>query len=208
MKKIFTLAMAGVLAGTGMHAQVKNNYQYSTSTPYGTLDIRTRISSSDYYYLQENKTFSFRESSPGVKTNKYLDMTSWESSPYRQGNLRHKVGTKDLFVMNYRLLFPVGYKSTYTQGYPMIVLMHGAVERGNCYYKNCYHVDGHRLHRSAYCGGKSRGTTRSGRGISSGGSSVGVSESRDPLRPYCAVHHLLGISGGGAHPRSPRPRAV
>lgn len=139
MKKIFTLAMAGVLAGTGMHAQVKNNYQYSTSTPYGTLDIRTRISSSDYYYLQENKTFSFRESSPGVKTNKYLDMTSWESSPYRQGNLRHKVGTKDLFVMNYRLLFPVGYKSTYTQGYPMIVLMHGAVERGNCYYNNCYH---------------------------------------------------------------------
>lgn len=139
MKKTFTLSMACLVAGCYCFAQVKGAYQYNTSMPYGTLDIRTRISSSDYYYLQENKTFSFRESSPGVRTNTYLDMTSWESNPYRQGNLRRKTGTTDNFVMNYRLLFPNGYKSTYTEGYPLIVLMHGAVERGNCYYDNCYH---------------------------------------------------------------------
>lgn len=140
MKKIFTLSVACMVAGCYCFAQVKSSYQYNTKMPYGTLDIRTRISSSNYYYLQENKTFSFRESSPGVKTNKYVDMTSWESSPYKQGNLRQKIDTKDKFVMNYRLLFPLGYKSTYTEGYPMIVHLHGAVERANCYYTKCYHA--------------------------------------------------------------------
>lgn len=121
-------------------AQVKSSYEYNTAMPYGTLDIRTRISSTDYYYLLENKTFSFRESAPGVRTNTYVDMTTWDSSPYRQGNLRRRTGTKDAFVMNYRLLFPNGYSGTYAEGYPMIVMLHGAIERANCYYSNCYHA--------------------------------------------------------------------
>jgi hypothetical protein len=140
MKNIFTLSICCLLAASYSFAQVKSSYQYSTAMPYGTLDIRTRISSSDYYYLQENKTFSFRESSPGVPTGKYVDMTAWDSSPYKEGNLRHRIGTVDKFVMNYRLLFPVGYSSTYTQGYPLVVHFHGAVERANCYYTNCYHA--------------------------------------------------------------------
>lgn len=128
------------MAITYSYGQVNSNYEYSTSMPYGTLDIRTRISSSDFYYLQENTTFSFRESSPGVRTNKYHDMTSWDSSPYTEGNLRRRMGTLDKFVMNYRLLFPSGYSSTYSPGYPMVVHFHGAVERANCYYENCYHA--------------------------------------------------------------------
>ena len=132
--------MGCLLAAGYCYAQVKPNYEYSTSMPYGTLDIRTRISASDYYYLQENKTFSFRESSPGVRTNTYLDMTTWDSSPYRQGNLRRKTGTTDRFIMNYRLLFPNGYSSTYTPGYPLIVHLHGAMERANCFYASCYHA--------------------------------------------------------------------
>lgn len=138
MMKSFTL-LTCLLAAHFSMAQVKSNYQYNTAMPYGTLDIRTHISSSDYYYLLENKTFSFRESSPGVRTNTYLDMTPFESSPYKQGNLRRKTGTVDKFVMNYRLLFPNGYNSTYAEGYPMIVLLHGAIERANCYYSSCYH---------------------------------------------------------------------
>jgi hypothetical protein len=67
-------------------------------------------------------------------------MTGWESSPYTQGNLRRKTGTVDKFIMNYRLLKPNGYTSTYTQGYPLIVQFHGAVERANCYYTSCYHA--------------------------------------------------------------------
>jgi predicted esterase len=121
-------------------AQVKSNYLYSTSMPYGTLDIRTKITSTHYYYLLENKTFSYRESSPGVRTNTYRDMTStWDSSPYKQGNLRLKNGTSDKFVMNYRLLPPVNYNTSYAEGYPLIVIMHGAGERGNCLYSSCYH---------------------------------------------------------------------
>jgi predicted esterase len=120
-------------------AQVKSNYIYSTSMPYGTLDLRTKITSTNYYYLRENQTFAFRESSPGVRTNSYLDMTSWDSSPYTQGHLRWKNGTSDKFVLNYRLLKPNNYQSTYAEGYPLIVIMHGAVERGNCYYNACYH---------------------------------------------------------------------
>jgi hypothetical protein len=139
MKQFFTLLLILLAMVSLSLAQVKSNYLYSTSMPYGTLDIRTRISSTDYYYIQENKTFAFRESSPGVRTYKYLDMTSWESSPYGQGNLRRKVGTSDKFVMNYRLLPPMNYSSTYAEGYPLLVMFHGGAERANCYYNTCYH---------------------------------------------------------------------
>lgn len=138
MKTTFTALFFWVLY-VSCPAQVKSNYQYSTTMPYGTLDIRTNISSTNYYYLQEGKTFSYRESSPGVRTNSYLDKTTFDSSPYEQGHLRQKNGTADLFKMNYRLLKPVNYNATYAEGYPMIVIMHGAAERGNCYYNNCYH---------------------------------------------------------------------
>lgn len=138
MKRFLTVFLF-CAAGMVSLAQVKSSYQYHTSMPYGVLDIRTKISSTNYYYLKEGQTFAFRESSPGVKTNSYLDMTSWESSPYQQGHLRHKNGSADKFIMNYRLLFPANYNTSYAEGYPLIVLMHGAGERGNCLYDNCYH---------------------------------------------------------------------
>jgi dienelactone hydrolase len=138
MKRLFTL-LTFCLCSLYSLSQVKSNYIYSTSMPYGTLDLRTKITSTHYYYLRENETFAFRESSPGVRTNSYLDMTSFDSSPYTQGHLRLKNGTSDKFMLNYRLLKPNNYQSTYTQGYPLIVIMHGAVERGNCYYNACYH---------------------------------------------------------------------
>lgn len=139
MKKLYILSLFNVALSLVCFAQVKSNYLYSTSMPYGTLDIRTKISSTDYFYLQENKTFSFRESAPGVRTNTWLDMTTWDSSPYGQGNLRRKTGTKDLFVMNYRLLQPMNYNATFANGYPLLVLFHGGAERANCYFNNCYH---------------------------------------------------------------------
>jgi predicted esterase len=42
--------------------------------------------------------------------------------------------------MNYRILLPLNYNTTYAEGYPMIVLLHGAGERGNCWFNNCYHA--------------------------------------------------------------------
>jgi hypothetical protein len=122
-------------------AQVKPEYLYNSTLPIGPLDLRTKISSTTYYYLEENKTFSFRESAPGIRTNTYVDITSWDSSPYGEGHMRKKDGAKDEFIMNYRLLKPLNYDPNFSDGYPLIVIMHGAVERGNCYYENCYHAD-------------------------------------------------------------------
>lgn len=119
-------------------SQVDTSFIYNTSMPYGTLDIRLRKSASRFYYLQAGRTFSFRESSPGVKTNTFRDMTSWNSSSYTEGNLREKSGSADYFILNYRLLFPSNYKTDYTPGYPIIVMMHGLGERGNCWDNNCY----------------------------------------------------------------------
>ncbi|MEX2230977.1 MAG: PA14 domain-containing protein [Cyclobacteriaceae bacterium] len=119
-------------------SQVDTTFIYRTGNPYGTLDLRIAKSSTRYYYLQENKTFSFRESSPGVKTGTYRDMTSWDSSPYTQGNLREKNGSYDYFVMNYRLLFPANYTPSYSEGYPLIIMMHGAGERANCWDSDCF----------------------------------------------------------------------
>jgi len=121
--------------------QVDTTFIYRSGMPYGTLDIRISKSSTRYYYLQENKTFSFRQNN-GTPTNSYLRMTSWDSSPYTQGNLREKNGTADYFIMNYRMLLPVNYNPSYNPGYPIIVMMHGAGERGNCWQTNtCYHAD-------------------------------------------------------------------
>jgi hypothetical protein len=122
-------------------SQVDTTFIYKTGLPYGTLDIRIAKSSTRYYYLQEGKTFSFRESSPGVKTNTYRDMTSWDSSPFSQGNLREKNGTSDAFVLNYRMLAPQNYDPNYSSGYPLIIMIHGAGERGNCWDNDCYWSD-------------------------------------------------------------------
>lgn len=94
------------------------------------------------FTLIEGKTFSFRESptNSGIKTDTYYDMTtipSWNSSQYKQGYLFKDIGQFSVY-MNYRLRFPSGYDSTYSQGYPLILFMHGAGERGNCWGNACW----------------------------------------------------------------------
>jgi hypothetical protein len=107
--------------------------------PYGTLDLRLAKSPTRYYYLQEGITFSYRESAPGVKTNTYTSMTTWNTSAYGQGNLREVNGTADNFVMNYRLLKPKNYDPSYAPGYPIIIMFHGAGESANCWVdEKCY----------------------------------------------------------------------
>jgi chitodextrinase len=139
MRKIVGLwVMFTMCASIPVLSQVDTSYIYNTSTSYGTLDLRIKKSDTRYYYLQEGVTFSFRESAPGVKTNTYHDMTSWDSSPYQQGNLREKDGVKDHFVMNYRFKVPENYNPDYDPGYPIILMLHGYGERGNCWFDNCY----------------------------------------------------------------------
>lgn len=129
-----------LFTNTSSHAQVDTSYIYKTGMPYGTLDIRIRKSATRYYYLKENQTFSYRQNG-STRTNTFRDMTSWDSSPYTQGNLREKNGSADYFILNYRLLFPSNYRSTFDPGYPLVIMMHGAGERGNCWDNNCYFDD-------------------------------------------------------------------
>jgi hypothetical protein len=121
--------------------QVQPSFLYNTGMPYGTLDIRTRVSASNYFYLKEGETYSYRETSPGVKSKTYLDMTDWDSSPYEEGHMRHAKGQQDEFIMNYRLLKPVNYDENFSEGYPMILMMHGGYERANCHFNDCFHAD-------------------------------------------------------------------
>ncbi|MEQ1586682.1 MAG: T9SS type A sorting domain-containing protein [Cyclobacteriaceae bacterium] len=92
------------------------------------------------YYLQENKTFSFRKAG-GVPTDSYYPMAGFTTSTYyTQGNLRKERFGADTHEMNYRLMFPKNYASNpnYPGGYPMIVMIHGFGERANCWGTNCY----------------------------------------------------------------------
>jgi predicted peptidase len=130
-----------LIAITTTSAQVDTTYIYKTGTPYGTLDLRIAKSTSQYYFLQEGKTVSYRESSSGVRTETYLDLTSWNSDEYKQGNLWEKNGSNDNFIMNYRLLLPQNYNERYSPGYPMIIVLHGLGERGNCWDDICYHAN-------------------------------------------------------------------
>lgn len=123
------------------YSQVDTAYVYDPSTPYGALDIRIAKSPTNFYYLREGETFSFRESPPGVRTNTFLDMTTWDSSPYTEGHLREKTDGGDNFIMNYRLLKPEDYNPSFKPGYPLIILLHGYGERANCDNEVCYHAD-------------------------------------------------------------------
>lgn len=120
------------------YPQVDTSFVYKTGTPFGTLDIRIAKSATNYYHLQDG-TFSFRESA-GVRTNTFFDMTAWDSSPYLEGHMREKTSTSDNFVMNYRLLPPVDYREDFADGYPLVIMLHGFGERGNCNVGNCYHA--------------------------------------------------------------------
>lgn len=120
--------------------QVDTSFIYKPNASYGKLDLRISRSESNYYYLDENKTFSYRALN-GAKTNTYLDLTAWDSEKYQEGNLRQVLNEKDLFTMNYRLLVPPGYTSSHPGGYPLVLFLHGLHERGNCAESKCFHAN-------------------------------------------------------------------
>ena len=120
-----------------VYSQVDSTLLYNTNTPFGALDIRLSRGKGHSYYLQQDTTFSFRQNADGP-TNTYRKMTAWDSSPYLQGNMREGNELKDRFVMNYRLLPPQAYQENFDRGYPLVIVMHGFLERGNCAENNCY----------------------------------------------------------------------
>jgi hypothetical protein len=120
--------------------QVDTTLIFNPSAPFGPLDIRTARSASEYYFLEEDVTFSFR-SRGGIETNSYLDMTAWDSDTYLQGNMRlRREDGSDKFIMNYRYLRPANYDDDYRHGYPLVIVLHGLHESGNCARNKCYHA--------------------------------------------------------------------
>lgn len=102
------------------------------------VDIRTSIvPNQDYFYLDETKTFSYRQTN-GVPTNTYYPMAGFNSTSFTEGNLRRVFYGADQYVQNYRLRFPNGYDPNYPNGYPLILMVHGYGERANCWGSNCY----------------------------------------------------------------------
>lgn len=120
-----------------VYSQIDTALLYNPESAFGKLDIRLSKGYGHTYYLDPGNTFSFRATS-GQPTNHYHKMTAWDSSPYTQGNMRERVGESDWFVMNYRLLFPSNYLQSYAGGYPLVIVMHGLHERGNCAENDCY----------------------------------------------------------------------
>src|SRR5688572_28600110 len=109
MKRILFVFLLFSALGSPVMAQVDTSYVYNPNTPYGTLDIRLRKSASNYYYIDHGKTFSYRTEN-GVRTNTYLHLTSWDTQPYLQGQLREQFVSSNRFIMNYRLLLPDNYR--------------------------------------------------------------------------------------------------
>lgn len=121
-------------------SQVDSAFIFKSRTVFGGLDIRLSKGPGHVYYLQEGVTFSFRKRSE-APTETYHDMTAWDSKPYTEGNLRQRDSESDMFVMNYRFLNPEGYRQNLRGGYPLVVVLHGFLERGNCAGTDCYHAD-------------------------------------------------------------------
>ncbi|HEY0654259.1 MAG TPA: fibronectin type III domain-containing protein [Chryseosolibacter sp.] len=129
--------MASLFSSEG-NSQIDTTLIYNPAARFGPLDIRIAKSPTDYYFLETDKTFSYREVN-GQKTNSYLDMTAWDSSPYKQGMMLETINGSVQFVMNYRLLEPSNYDKNYNEGYPLVLVLHGLSERGNCAGSDCYH---------------------------------------------------------------------
>jgi predicted esterase/fibronectin type 3 domain-containing protein len=105
----------------------------SVSTVFAQNSDTALISITNYKLVAG--TYSWRG------TGTFHDMTNWDSSPYGEGHLRQKDGDTWKFRLNYRFLLPGSYSSSYEEGYPLLILFHGAGERGNCWVDNCYCVD-------------------------------------------------------------------
>jgi hypothetical protein len=105
-------------------------FAFSHSLLAQNPDNEALIGISDYTLV--NGTYSYRAPNTSGGVGNFFDRTTWDSSPYGQGHLKQVSNNR--FVMNYRYLTPQGYNANYAQGYPLVVLLHGYVERGNCWF--------------------------------------------------------------------------
>jgi chitodextrinase/lysophospholipase L1-like esterase len=144
MMRVFsTVFCVFLLFAQSVSAQWVTNYRHGVK--YNQNEGSNGPKLNTHQYELRDSTFSYRESTAGGPT-WYYDRTGWNSDPYTQGHLMRTQTNPNQFKQNYRLLFPGGadsskYDENYEGGYPLIVMMHGAGERGNCWNNNCYFSD-------------------------------------------------------------------
>jgi chitodextrinase len=136
MNRIFLLILALLTLQVNItSAQIINNYLHGVKFHKNEGSNGPQLNLGQYPV--DSGTFSFRESTNGSYTS-FHSMTSWNSDPYHQFNLRNRTSNKDDFMQNFRLLPPQNYDENFEEGYPLIIMLHGAGERGNCWNSNCY----------------------------------------------------------------------
>jgi chitodextrinase len=140
MKYPQRIGLAAILAVFAIQSIAQTVIYQSTNFPFRAI---------------RNGTFSNRTvdglNNPGngsPLTWSFFDQTSWNSKFYNSDPTKpaytegHSTvyGSQD-FDMNYRLLFPVGYSLPQNANYkyPLILFVHGAGERGNCWGSTCYY---------------------------------------------------------------------
>ncbi|WP_375579328.1 GDSL-type esterase/lipase family protein [Marivirga tractuosa] len=136
MKRLFILTLKFIiLMANTTSGQIVNNYVhgYKFHDKPGNPD-GPKLNIDKYPIL--DGTYSFRGSTDGGVTS-YFNRTSWNSDQYGQGHLIYDIPNTE-FVQNFRLLEPNGYDENFEEGYPLIIMLHGAGERGNCWGNNCY----------------------------------------------------------------------
>ncbi|MFT4739256.1 MAG: lysophospholipase L1-like esterase [Marivirga sp.] len=135
MRIVSIVVLVAVISLQSVQAQWVTNYRYGVKYNQNEGSVGPKLNIGQYDLIPG--TFSYRLSTDGGTTG-YYDRTGWDSDPYTQGYLLRTNTTPDQFKQNYRLLFPNNYDPNLAEGYPIIVMMHGAGERGNCWGNNCY----------------------------------------------------------------------
>ncbi|WP_296623126.1 GDSL-type esterase/lipase family protein [Marivirga sp.] len=139
MNKILTLLSIILIFSINItSAQIVDNYLYGYKfheKPDNATGPKLDI---DRYPILDG-TYSFREDTAGGVTS-YYDRTNWDSDQYEQGHIIDDGSQLPEFKLNFRLLKPNGYDENYEDGYPLIIMLHGAGERGNCWSNNCYYA--------------------------------------------------------------------
>lgn len=94
----------------------------------------------------------------GFNSSRYKDFSlfrhptnpNWITDPHqvdllpKSGNNGYNQGNNK-WLLNYRIAYPTGFDSTATEKIPLIVFMHGAGERGDCWGGSCYGEDDPRM---------------------------------------------------------------
>lgn len=132
MKNIRVLGLFAICLFVALESLGQTDIYLSPVAPFRGLRTGT---------FSNRTTDGYNKGNGSPKTWTFFDNTSWNSKFYNGDITKpaytegHSIIWGGDFDKNYRLLFPVGYNLPQNAGYkyPLILFVHGAGERGNCW---------------------------------------------------------------------------